>query len=239
MRKMKIKLLAISASPRNGNTQYLLNKALEHVNEFPVEVDKRIYSFKGKSIKPCTGCLACYKNSGNCILKDDFEELRQIWIESDAIVYASPVYVAGIPGELKCFFDRLHNSFYGYYDLPSMRHLKSIGYITQGGCIYGGQELAMQAIINHAILINSLPVAPDGSYIGVGGWSRGDDKDAFKRLTLQGDEDAIMTINVAQNMVKRVIEIAAILKAGSASLKGILSEDPRYLPYLSRIKQDF
>ncbi|WHH60487.1 flavodoxin family protein [Petroclostridium sp. X23] len=235
----KIKLLAISASPRKGNSQYLLEKALECVSELPFPVEVQTYSMRGKKIGPCIGCLKCYENGGQCILKDDFNELREMWIKADGIIYSSPVYVVGIPGQLKCFYDRLHNSFYGYYEVTSMRHMKAIGFITQGACIYGGQELAMQSIILHATLINSVPVAPDGSHIGSGGWTGGRfDVEASKDRAVEQTPDASITIDTARSMVKRVVETAAILKSGVSALSNVLEKDPRYVPFIKRMNEE-
>lgn len=233
----KINLLAISVSPRKGNSQYLLEEALKCVSQLSISTELQRFSFAGKKIEPCTGCLRCYKNGGKCIIKDDFEDVRQMWIAADAIIYSSPVYVANIPGHFKSFLDRLHNSFYGYYNgVTSMRHLKAIGFIIQGACMYGGQELAMQTIINHAILINSVPVAPDGSYIGAGGWTgEQNDPKAIEKRAFEGIQDVSMTVNIARNVVQRTVEVAAIIKAGVESLKDVLKEDPRYIPYVEKI----
>jgi hypothetical protein len=105
--------------------------------------------------------------------------------------------------------------------------------------MYGGQELAMQNIIHHAVLINSIPVAPDGSYIGAGGWTcdRGD-KGAIEELATTGCDYITQTINVSQSVVRRVVELAALLKAGSLALKEVIKKDARYIPYLSRIEKE-
>lgn len=233
----KVKLLAISASPRKGNSQFLLEEALKCIPELPLPVETELYSFRGKNISPCRSCLKCYTNGGSCIIKDDFEELRQLWISADAVIYSVPVYVVNIPGQLKCFLDRLHNSFLGYYEVRSVRHLKAIGYMAQGGCLYGGQELAMLSIIQHAVLINSIPVAPDGSYIGSGGWA-GEGVDALKDKVTKGAEDVGIALETARSVVRRTVEIAAILKAGVLEYQSILGQDPRYKPYLARITQE-
>ena len=235
----KVKLLGISASPRKGNSQYLLEKALECVPELPIPIEINKYSFSGKKIGACIGCLKCYENGGQCIIKDDFEEIRQMWIASDAVIYSVPVYVVGIPGQLKSLLDRLHNSFYGYYEVPSMRHLKVIGCIAQGGCMYGGQDLAIQNIILHAALINSVAISPDGSYIGAGGWTgQKSDKNAFRDRDNDGFDDAKTTIKVSQSVVRRVVETAAIIKMGAIALKDVIKNDIRYGPYLKRITEE-
>lgn len=234
-----VKMLGISGSPRQGNSLYFLKEAFKCIPELRIPVEPTIYSFHAKKIGPCLGCLVCYKNGGKCVVNDDFQEIRQMWIASDAIIYSVPVYVIGIPGQLKSFIDRLHNSFYGFYDTPSMRHLKAIGCIAQGEVMYGGQDLAMQNLLLHATLINSVAVAPDGSYIGAGGWTgKNNNRNACKQRAAKGVEDVSVTIQVARSVVQRVAEVAAILKAGALALRDILELDPRYLPYLSRISSE-
>ena len=183
--KQNIKLLGICASPRKGNSYYLLQKALEDISQSKLQINSNIYHRQGKKIGPCISCFKCGENKGVCILKDDFEDLRQLWIEADVIIYSTPVYHLSVPAQLKCFIDRLGNSFYGYYNVPSVRHMKTIGVLCQGMHFFGGQELAISYLIQHAVLLNSIPVAGDGwqSYIGAAGWTDNKgDRDALNNL---------------------------------------------------------
>lgn len=238
--QQRIKLLGICASPRKGNSYYLLQKALEDTPKAKFQIDSRIYHMQGKKIAPCISCFKCGKNNGVCILKDDFEELRQLWIESDVIIYSTPVYHLSVPAQLKCFIDRLGNSFYGYYKVPSVRHMKAIGVLCQGMHLFGGQELASSYLIQHAVLQNSIPVAGDGwqSYIGAAGWTDNKgDRDALSNLYVGNNYDAQITIDAAKSVVKRATEIAYMLKLGAKASEEILKDDERYRPYLSRLEK--
>lgn len=233
-----VKLLAISCSPRRGNSDYLLDEALKVVDTLSVPVTTTRYCFAGKKIGGCLGCLKCYDNGGQCIIKDDYEQLRQLWINADAVVYSAPVYVVGIPGQLKCFYDRLHNAFYGYYGgVTSTRHMKAIGAIIQGFDLSGGQELGMQAVMQHASLINCMYTAPDGSFVGSGGWAEDMGRDAFKSKAEKNTNDYAITLRTARSVIQRIVELAAIVKAGMSELQGVLGEDPRYRPFLDRMEQ--
>lgn len=237
----KIKLLGISASPRKGNSHYLLNKALEIVPDMDFDVETIIYSFVGKKIQACIGCFKCKDNKGQCVLKDDFEELRQLWINADVIIYSFPVYHLSIPGQLKSFIDRLGNCFYGYYEVSSMRHMKIIGALCQGMHFFGGQELATNFILQHAVLQNSIPIAGDGwqSYIGALGWTNNkDDVDAIEQLFNAKNLDASITFTAAQSVVRRAIEMAAIVKAGATVHRSKLQKDIRYVPFFERMDLD-
>ena len=234
----KIKVLAISASPRkNGNTDFYLRQALKGLGETPIETEVTNFSFCGKRFGSCIGCLKCYENGGSCILKDDFEQLRQLWIDADCIIYCLPVYVVGIPGQLKCFLDRLHNATGHYYDVRSPRHLKVITCLVQGCELFGGQELASVDIMKHAALINSIYVAPDGSYTAASAWCGGMEKDL---LAAQSEydckEDYQISLESAVSAVKRAVELAAVIRTGKEKMEPVLSGDLRYRPYLDRIK---
>lgn len=231
-----IRLLAICASPRRGNSAYLMEQALGDELPFPCKIDK--YYFSGKKIGPCISCHKCVTNGGHCIVKDDYEDLRQRWITADAILYCFPVYAMGLPGQLKCFIDRLGNSFYGYYQVSSMRHMKVIGAVTSGCHFFGGQELAINQIQNHAILLNSLPVSGDGpaSYTGAAAWTDNKtERDAFRVLYEAGDRDAIISVTAARSVVRRCVEMAAIVKNGVSVLQEQLEADIRYQPFIRRM----
>ena len=78
----------------------------------------------------CDGCFACwYKNIGSCIIKDDFNKVYQSIIDSDYVVYASPLYALMINGAMKTFIDRLsmvtHEPF-KKYDPKTHRTSKSV-----------------------------------------------------------------------------------------------------------------
>jgi len=236
-----LKVLGILGGPRQGSCHYFLEQAVSVLEDLPFPTELESYSLRGKQMQPCIACHKCTTNGGVCILKDQFEELRQLWINADVIIYAFPVFAQGVPGQLKCFIDRLGNSFYGKYEVGSMRHMKAIVPLTVGAHLFGGQELAMNQIIQHAILLNSIPVAGDGpnSYIGAPAWTRNDlSRDALKKLAENGDEDTKISLAAAKSAVRRGVEVAAMLRSGADVLHDALVQDVRYRPYLQRIREE-
>ncbi|MCT4631192.1 MAG: flavodoxin family protein [Firmicutes bacterium] len=94
--------LCIFGSPRkNHNTMKLVNAIKSDIEKINL-VDKRV--------KPCRGCLACYKD-GHCIIKDDFDEIIKKVEMADRLVIASPVYFNSVSGILKNFIDRLQSQY--------------------------------------------------------------------------------------------------------------------------------
>jgi multimeric flavodoxin WrbA len=239
---VRIKILGIAGSPRrNGNTEFLLTKALEAAKAVdPGNIETEFYSIAGKKYLPCISCFTCAK-TGYCILgeKDDFFELRDKWIDADAIIIAVPVYHMGIPGQLKCFIDRLGNSVDQGYPAP-LKHLKVYGVITQGIHIFSGQEHAATDLINHALIMGNIVVSGDApeSYIGSCGWTENKvEKDALKKLYNRKRLDAIFTVKASSNLGKRVAELALIIKLGALQYIDHLEKDPAYSLFVKRIKK--
>ena len=102
-----MKVLAINGSPHmgDGNTATILNPFLEGMKEAGADVDL-FYTWK-LNIGPCNGDMSCwFKNPGQCGQKDDMQMLLPKFKKADVIVWASPVYYAGITGPLKNLMDR-------------------------------------------------------------------------------------------------------------------------------------
>lgn len=230
-----IGFLAISGSPRkNGNTEFLLDTVLKFTENQMFDVEVKRVSLADHKVGPCMGCLACYKNGGRCIVDDDFEEIRQLWKGAECVLYCTPVYVAGIPGQLKCLIDRLSNADYGL-EIRGARHMKTIGVISQGGDFFGGgAELCMIDIMRHAAMMNCVYIPPDASYMGSGGWVWDSHKNAMKEKAGMMTDDYRLTLETARSVIRRSVEMAAIIRAGSRDLKGILCQDSAYRYYYEK-----
>lgn len=240
MNSTNLEVLGINGSPREGNSQFLLREALQAARDVdPQKVRVEEYSFRGKKFGPCLGCFQCIeeKHLGECVIQDDFQPLRDLWLKADVILYSVPVYHVGIPGQLKCFIDRLGNTINRYYRLPSPRFLKVIGAIAQGTHFAAGQELAVTFLLHHAVLKNCLPVSGDGweSYLGACGWTRTDrSKDALKKLYEAGEPDAVVAVKSSRSLGKRAAELGLLLRAGARQMEETLARDPSYRPFLTR-----
>jgi multimeric flavodoxin WrbA len=240
MKENLLMVLGINGSPREGNSLFLLQEALQAAREVdPAKVHVEEYSFRGKKFNPCVGCFQCVeeKSLGECVIKDDFQHLRDLWLNADVIFYSVPVYHVGIPGQVKCFIDRLGNTINRYYRLASPRFLKVIGAIAQGTHFAAGQELAVTFILHHAVLKNCLPVSGDGweSYLGACGWTRNDrSKEAMKKLHEAGEPDAVVAVKSARSLGKRATELGFILRAGGKQMAQVLNRDPSYRPFLAK-----
>lgn len=99
-----MKVLGIMGSPRRqGNTELLLDKALEGAREEGAEVQKVLVS--KLKISPCLEIYACLKD-GNCAIKDDMQSLYKKLLEADHIIFASPIFFYGVTSQAKAVIDR-------------------------------------------------------------------------------------------------------------------------------------
>jgi len=245
----KIKLLGISGSPRKGNSLFLLEQALEAaLEQFPGRVQTETYKFGQTPFAPCDACGAHRRLNGECRVQDGFQDLRDKWLDADAILYSVPVYHMGIPGQVKCFIDRLGNSL-GYYfseflpGEPSFhipRLMKVVGSITQGSHIFAGQEHAQAYLNTHAMIMRCIPVPGDlwESYIGAGGWTEVRPQvTALKALIEEGKPDAQIAVRSARSLAVRAVEMAMIVRSGVAAIQTFLSGQPSYLPLLQKMEK--
>lgn len=218
LQNIPIKLLGISGSPRhNSNSEAILAEALNSASATG-QVEIAEFRFYRKKIQPCLHCGACAKTK-RCVVKDDLNELLELWIDADAVIYATPVYQMGISGQLKCAIDRLGHVIFSSSRRTLPRLMKVGGVIVQGNCRQGGQESAMLQIIQHLLTMNCIPVSGDtpDSYIGAGG--------VVDNLQKGGIVEDEVGMSAARSVGKRVVEVARILKAGKEVLKGRLPSE--------------
>jgi len=108
------KILAVVGSPRrNGNTHILVSKIAEGARMNAAKVDEL---FLGDLvIKECDGCHICW-NGKECSKKDDMHSIYPKIIQSDVIIFGTPVYWYGPTALMKAFIDR-----FVYFNCPENR----------------------------------------------------------------------------------------------------------------------
>lgn len=102
---MQKRVLAILGSPhQDGATGTMLNYAVQVAKQRGCQVD--FINLYEKNIAYCNGCRLCLK-TGNCVQKDDRNEIAKLLRECDTVILAAPVYWANVPAIVKNMFDRL------------------------------------------------------------------------------------------------------------------------------------
>lgn len=103
------KVLIISTSIREGSNSEIFAHEVERGAK-EAGYDVSFISLKNKNIAFCRGCLACQKIK-KCVINDDANAIADLMCESDAIVWATPIYYYEMSGQMKTLIDRA-NSLY-------------------------------------------------------------------------------------------------------------------------------
>ena len=108
------KVLGVVGSPRKkGNTDILVASVLEGAQEEGAKTE--VIFLNDLHIAECDGCHACWKEKP-CKKKDDMNGLYPKIIESDVIIFGTPVYWYGPTALMKGFIDR-----FVYFNCPGNR----------------------------------------------------------------------------------------------------------------------
>ena len=108
------KILGVMGSPRkNGNTHVLVSKILEGARE--VGASTELLLLADFEIKDCDGCHTCWKGN-ECSKLDDMNSFFSKILESDVIIFGTPVYWYGPTALIKAFLDR-----FVYFNSPENR----------------------------------------------------------------------------------------------------------------------
>ena len=102
-----MKIAILNGSPRKENTEAMVNAFAEGAREAGHEVE--ILHVGRMKIAGCMGCEYCHtKGGGKCIQQDDMEKVIPAYIDSDMIVYATPVYYFGATAQLQAAIQRVY-----------------------------------------------------------------------------------------------------------------------------------
>lgn len=166
-----IKILGISGSPRKMATDFLVQEALRIARE-KYGAETEYFSVKGKKLNFCIHCDFCVKKKEGCIHKDDISaELYEKMIWADAWIIGTPVYQGTLSAQTKTIMDRCR----AIVAKDQKVFLNKVGMgIADGGDRMGGQEPAIQTILNFYVINEMIPVGGGSFGANLGGtfWSQ-------------------------------------------------------------------
>jgi len=160
-----MKILAIHGSPRTlrSTTRQLTQFVLDGAAEEGAETE--MIDLCDLRITPCTACEGCSFN-GICVFEDDMPALVERMKEADGIVFASPVYIDNVSGQMKIFFDRLADAI--HYQILAGKYGCSVASThTSGGdavVAYQNHVLNYLAVVS----VGGIRVATSGDSFAVG-----------------------------------------------------------------------
>ncbi|WP_407383613.1 flavodoxin family protein [Ruminococcus sp.] len=114
-----MKITVLFASPnKKGSTAILVDSFKRGAEEGDHTVE--VLDVCKMNVHPCIGCIRC-GYEGPCVQKDDNEIIRNMLLDTDMVVFATPLYYYGMSAQLKTVVDR----FCAYNSSLNSRHLKS------------------------------------------------------------------------------------------------------------------
>lgn len=107
-----MKILVLNGSPRpNGNTAGMVKTFHQTAEEHGHQV--KMFNVCKMNIKGCLACEYCHgKGHGQCVQKDDMQEIYAELNDTEMLILAAPIYYHGISGQLKCVIDRFYSALY-------------------------------------------------------------------------------------------------------------------------------
>ncbi len=220
---MEIKILGVCGSPiKGGNAETLLRLSLEAA-EATGGVKTELLTMAGKNIKQCRHCDWCITKQEEgkfCAQQDDMTEIYPKALEADALLLASPVYIARLSGHMACFIDRLRG-----FAVGNMYHGKLRNKVGGALAVAWGRNLGLEttllSIASGFMIYEMIPVGPPhglGAPFGAAALSTMPGKGIKEP---EGTPKVLRDeygIKGAQALGKRVAQIAKLLKAGEAAL---------------------
>lgn len=142
-----MKVVLVNGSPNEkGCTYTALKEMADELQRQGVEAE--IVHIGKAPVRGCLGCGGCRK-AGRCVFDDAVNALADKLVQADGLVFGSPVFYAGISGQLKSFMDRL---FYSRGAQLSGKPSAAVVSARRGGCATAFDD------INRFFTINRMPV---------------------------------------------------------------------------------
>jgi multimeric flavodoxin WrbA len=144
-------ILAIYGSPRRkGNTALLLKKAVEGAREVNAQVQEIV--LRDLKISPCLEIYGC-KETGRCIIQDDFQPLYDKLVNCQGLILASPIFFYTVSALTKALMDRCQSLWvkrywiektpFGKKDFSKKGLFISVG-ATTGKRLFDGVQLTVR-----------------------------------------------------------------------------------------------
>ena len=134
LEEVTVKIVIVNGSYRkNGATAHILYEMYQQLKKYS-DADVQMIHVADMELGYCVGCGNCYK-TGECIYKDDIENLSLAIGSADGVILGSPTYASNVSGQMKVIIDR------GHFVMEQLLYSKyAISVVTYEN--YGGREAA-------------------------------------------------------------------------------------------------
>lgn len=105
---MKKKILVLTGSPRiGGNSDLLAEAFIKGALSSGNEIER--FNAGRSNIEGCRACDSCFKQGKACVFNDDFNELAPLLLNSDVLVFVTPIYWYSFPSSIKAAIDKIYS----------------------------------------------------------------------------------------------------------------------------------
>lgn len=115
-----MKIVVITGSPRRKGNSFAMTdafvKAAEAKGNSVTRFDAAFMKIGG-----CHACMTCFKTGKACSFDDDFNQIAEAVLKTDAVVYTMPVYWYSIPSQIKGVIDRIFSLVVGGKDISGKK----------------------------------------------------------------------------------------------------------------------
>ncbi|MBD3392400.1 MAG: hypothetical protein GF418_10045 [Chitinivibrionales bacterium] len=208
-------ILLLRANPRKGGyTQRVCDLVAEGASEAGAKVED--VDLVAKNITHCIGCYHCWTvTPGRCRFSDDMPGLLERMLDTDIILYATPLYYYSMSSTLKMFLERTLPLTTENFDETPQGHMrngiryperwkdKKIGFITAG---------AFRSLDNFEALRRTFALMAEGSEAGL-------------CASLIRPEAYLLQFELAKPKTVRMVETALKRAGVELATAGMVSED--------------
>ncbi|MEO0079956.1 MAG: flavodoxin family protein [candidate division WOR-3 bacterium] len=141
MSREERRVLVLEGSPRIGNTSLVTDWVLAGLGQKGIEVTR--IRVAERLIGGCQECLGCTgtKRQAQCQQDDDMLEIYDLMVDSDLVIFTSPVFCWGVTSQLKAVVDRCFALLHGE---NLLKGTKWAVVVTAGGDHFDGADLIVQ-----------------------------------------------------------------------------------------------
>lgn len=102
-----MEILVILGARKKGNTYHTSFTMIDEMKKLG-QVNAEFLYLRDYDLKFCLGCRTCFdKGEHACPRKDDLQLIVEKIKRADGVIFASPVFVSDISGEMKTLIDRM------------------------------------------------------------------------------------------------------------------------------------
>lgn len=139
---MSKKIMILCSSPRkDGNTNTVAAWVAQAATEAGAQVETVDVAHLNHKVNGCVACMGCQKSEEyECVVKDDAQPILARIPDFDTLVFATPIYFAGMNAQLKLIADRMFSLVKFNMETGEIRHKRpgqSLALIATAG---GGMD---------------------------------------------------------------------------------------------------